>query len=116
MYTAATANRSRVNRANSYVVNSVLETTPEKLIMKVYDFAIAKCKSRDLEKTNSALNELIFALNYDTDEVREISLGLLKLYKFCQDQMRKRNYGVVEKILSDLREAWLDVLKQQGKL
>jgi flagellar protein FliS len=113
---AATAYKQRTNRAKSYVVNNVLEATPEKLIMKIYDFAILKCKARDLEKTNAALNELIYALNYDTEEVGEISIGLLKLYKFCQEQMRKRNYDIVEKILTDLRDTWADMLKQQGKL
>ncbi len=115
MYTAADT-RTRPNRAKNYLTNSVLETTPEKLIMKVYDFAIAKCRAHNLEKTNAALNELIFALNYDSKEVSEVSLGLLKLYKFCQEQMRKRNYDIVEKILSDLRDSWTVVLRQQGKL
>ena len=115
MYTATTA-KTRANRVRSYVTNDVLESSPEKLIMKVYDFAIAKCKAHDLEKTNAALNELIFALNFDIKEAGEISIGLLKLYKFCQEQMRKRNYIIVEKILTDLRESWISILKQQNKL
>jgi flagellar protein FliS len=115
MYTSAPV-KNRANRAKAYVTNNILDTTPEKLLIKIYDFAIMKCKAHELEKTNGALNELIFALNYDSKEVGEVSLGLLRLYKFCQDQMRKRNYDIVEKILTDLRESWTEVLKQQGKL
>lgn len=115
MYTS-TNTRNRFNRAQNYVTNELLEATPEKLIMKIYDFAIAKCKAKDIIKTNAALNELIYALNYDTKEVEEISLGLLKLYKYCQEEMRKRNYDVVLKILLELRETWTVALKKIGKL
>ena len=108
--------RAKYNRAQSYVVNDVLEASPEKLIMKIYDFAIAKCSAHDIIKTNAALNELIYALNYDTKEVEQVSIGLLKLYRFCQDQMRKRNYDIVLKILTELRDTWTKALKQIGKL
>ena len=30
--------------------------------------------------------------------------------------MRKRNYNIVEKILTELRDSWMVILKQQGKL
>lgn len=116
MYTSTAVKSKTNNRAKAYVTNNILDTTPEKLLIKIYDFAIKGCRTHSLEKTNGALNELIFALNYDTKEVEEVSIGLLKLYKFCQEQMRKKNYDIVEKILTELRESWVNVLKQQGKL
>ena len=94
------------NRAAAYVNNEILNASPQKLIIKIYDFAILQCKNKNLEKTNKALTELINALRFDGDEVSEISLGLKKLYEFCQDQMRKKNYDIVLKILTDLRETW----------
>lgn len=94
------------NRANAYVTNEILDASPQKLIMKIYDFAILQCKNKNLEKTNRALTELISALRFDGDEVSEISMGLKKLYEFCQDQMRKKNYDIVLQILTDLRETW----------
>jgi flagellar protein FliS len=115
MYTS-TAVRGRQNRAKAYIANDVLDSTPEKLLLKIYDFAISRCKMQDLEKTNKALNELIGGLNYDTEEVSEVSVGLLKLYKYCQEEMRKKNYSIVEKILTELRESWYNILKQQGKI
>jgi flagellar protein FliS len=98
------------NRANAYVANEILDASPQKLIMKIYDFAIMQCKNKNLEKTNKALAELISALRFDSEEVSEISTGLRKLYEFCQDQMRKKNYDIVLQILTDLREAWGKVI------
>ena len=94
------------NRANAYVTNEILDASPQKLLMKIYDFAILQCKNENLEKTNKALTELINALKFDSDEVSEISIGLKKLYEYCQDQMRKKNHDIVLKILTELRETW----------
>jgi len=94
------------NRAGAYVTNEILDASPQKLIMKIYDFAILQCKNENLEKTNKALTELINALRFDTKEVAEISIGLKKLYEFCQDQMRKKNHDIVLQILIELRETW----------
>ena len=85
----------------------LLDASPQKLLMKIYDFAIAQCKNKNLEKTNKALMTLQTALRFDDEELSEISTGLRNLYEFCQDQMRKRKYDIVEKILSELRETWL---------
>ena len=74
--------------------------------MKIYDFAIAQCKNRNIEKTNKALMTLQTALRYDDKDSVEISNSLRSLYEFCQDQMRQRNYNVVERILTELRDSW----------
>lgn len=105
----STMNRGRAKRVNAYLVKDVLDASPQKLLLKVYDFAIANCRKNDLERTNKALNELIGALNFESNETREFSLGLMSLYQFCQDQMRKGKTKVVEKILVELRESWVDI-------
>ena len=46
-------------------------------------------------------------MRYDSVEANEISMGLRKLYEFCQDQMRKRNYEIVLRIMVELRETWI---------
>ncbi len=79
----------------------------KELLIKVYGFAILNCQRHDLVKTNNAIQELINGLKFD-GETRETALGLLKLYQFCQDQMRKKNYTIVERILTDLKNAWLE--------
>ncbi|MEE9432451.1 MAG: flagellar protein FliS [Melioribacteraceae bacterium] len=98
------------NRASAYLANDILDASPQKLLIKIYDFAIAQSKNENLEKTNKALMELISALRFDNEEVSEISLGLKKLYEFCQDQMRKQNYDIVVEILTDLRKTWVTAL------
>ena len=101
--------KNRSNRANAYLVNAVMESSQEELLLKLYDFALTNCQLKNIEKTNKALNELIFALRFDTEELENISEGLYKLYDYCKDQMRKRNYDIVYKILSGLREQWAEV-------
>ncbi len=104
--TLRTSDSFNNNRANTYLTNEILNASTQKLIMKIYDFAILQCKNKNLEKTNKALTELMNALRFDTDEVIEVSIGLKKLYEFCQDQMRKKNHDIVLEILTDLRETW----------
>lgn len=103
------------NKANPYLVNEIRESSQEKLLVKLYDFAIMSCRREDIEKTNKALDELIFGLRFDEEELEKISTGLYQLYDFCKDQMRKRKYKIVEKILTELKQTWVEALKTQGK-
>lgn len=109
MYNSSAAysyNNSYCNKANTYLANDILNASPEKLLIKIYDFAIVNCKKQNIEKTNKALRFLTEALKYDTPESTDISNRLSQLYDYCQDQMRLRNYDIVEKILTELRESW----------
>lgn len=96
----------RNNQMNTYLVKEIMEASPQQLLIKVYDFAIVNCQRKNIEKTNKALQELINALSFEGEEVKKISIGLFKLYQFCQEEMRKHNYDIVLKILTELREAW----------
>lgn len=106
MYHNGYSYAQRSNQMNSYLVKEIMEASPQQLLIKVYDFAIVNCQRNNIEKTNKALQELINALRFDGDEVKEISTGLLKLYQYCQEEMRNRNFDIVLKILTDLRESW----------
>jgi flagellar protein FliS len=110
MYNSQTYLKSS-NRANAYLVKEILDADPKKLLLKIYDFAIVNSKRGDLAKTNKALSELINALNFESEETKEISLGLMRLYQFCQEQMRQKNYDIVVQILSDLRETWITAFR-----
>jgi flagellar protein FliS len=99
-------------KANSYLMNEILNASPEKLLLKVYDFAIVNAEKKDMIKTNEALQVLINALRYDNEEVANISMRLFRLYQFCQDQMRKNNNEIVKKILTELRETWINAFNQ----
>lgn len=97
------------SRANAYLVKEVLESTPQKLLLKVFDYAIVNCKKGNVENTNKVLSELIKALNFDNPEAREMSLGLLQLYQYSQEEMRKNNTEIVLRILTGLRDTWQTV-------
>ncbi len=111
MYQNALAKQSS-NRANQYLVKEIMEATPQQLVIKVYDFAIVNCQKHNLEKTTAALQVLINALSYEGEEVKKISIGLFRLYQYCQQQMREKNYQIVYKILTELRDTWLDTFKK----
>ena len=107
-------NNNKKSKLNPYLVKEIMEATPQQLLIKIYDFAILHCQKHDLYKTNAALQQLISALRFDTPDVREISIGFLKLYQYCQDQMRKKNYENVLEILTGLRESWLKAFSKLG--
>lgn len=111
MYQTATYNKN-VNKTNAYLAKEILEAGPRKLLIKVYDFAIANCKAGNMEKTNNAIGELINALRYDDPNAKEISIGLLKLYQFCQEQMRKGDHQIVYRILTELKETWIKIFNE----
>jgi flagellar protein FliS len=100
-------------RANQYVTNEIMNASPEELIMKVYDFAIVNSKKNNMLKTNEALQVLINALNFEHPAAREISAGLLKIYLYCQEQMRKQKNEEVTRILSELKETWRTALQKR---
>ncbi|MGD8777583.1 MAG: flagellar protein FliS [Ignavibacteria bacterium] len=100
-------------RANAYLVKEVLEATPQKLLLKIFDFAILHCKKGDVYRTNNALSELINSLNFEDEKARELSIQLLRLYQFSQEEMRKQNIEVVLKILTTLRETWANVFTME---
>lgn len=110
MYNSSAAykiNDNYSNRANTYLANEILNASPQKLLLKVYDFAIAQCSNKNIEKTNRALAELISALKYEGEEVAEISNGLRRLYEYCQDEVRKQNFDIALEILTELRTTWI---------
>ncbi len=94
--------------ANQYLIRDILDASPQKLLIKVYDFALVNIQKHDFVKTNNALQVLIDALRFDDEKAKEVSVGLLKLYKFCQDQMRLKNYEIVYKIISELKTSWVE--------
>jgi flagellar secretion chaperone FliS len=113
MYNMNSSFNASSRRVNQYLNNEILNASPEKLIMKVYDFAIVNCQKHEMIKTNEALQVLINALNFENEAAKEISVGLFKLYRYCQDQMRKKNYDVVYKVLIELKESWELALKNR---
>lgn len=105
----------KAQTVNRYLENDILDASQETLILKVYDFAIANAKIKNIEKTNKAIQVLIDSLNFKDEEAINMSMDLFRLYQFCQDQVRKRNFELVEKMLSDLRDTWAQIFSQNKK-
>ena len=110
MYQAAVLNK---NKINPYLANQILNASPEQFLIKAFDFAIVHSEKKDMIKTNKALQELIAILRFDDDSYKELSINLLRLYQFCQDQARKGNFGIVTKILTELRQSWLQAIQNR---
>ncbi|TSC52329.1 MAG: flagellar protein FliS [Parcubacteria group bacterium LiPW_41] len=98
------------NLLSKYIEN----TTPEQLIIKVYDFAILNCQKRNAQKANESLQVLINALSFQDPTTKEISIGLFRLYRYCQDQVKEGKYETAEKVLTELKESWEVALKKNG--
>jgi len=107
-------NNNKNSKLNPYFVKEILESNQQQLLIKVYDFAIVNCQKHDLYKTNAALQELINALRWDREDIKEVSIGFLKLYQFCQKEMRSKNYDIVLEILTGLRNSWLEAFRKLG--
>lgn len=110
MYQAAVLNKSKLN---PYLVNQILNASPEQLLIKVFDFAVVHSEKKDMIKTNTAIQELINFLRFDDDRFKDLAINLLRLYQFCQDQARKGNFEIVTKILTELRESWLQAIQNK---
>ena len=95
-------------RLNQYRTDDIMSYNQERLLLKVYDIAIINCKRHDMIKTNDAIQVLVDALSFETNDTIEVSSGLLRLYLYCQDQMRLKKYSETEAILTSLRDTWIN--------
>jgi len=77
--------------------------SPARLLLKLYDVAIASCDRKEREPLISTLTELIAALSFDH---REVSMPLFSIYDHCIRQGKAGNFGVVRAVLIQLRDAW----------
>jgi len=106
MNTALAYSRPGARKAiDLYHQNSILNASPEELILKVYDLTIVSIHKRDIKKANLAISELIAALDF---EYHDEAMGLFKLYRYCQDCIYKSQYDEAYSIIQDLRNTWAE--------
>ena len=100
----AVSTYKNINRGiNQYTNNTIMNATPEELILRIYDFLIVQLRKEDASKSNRAINELIASLNF---EYQEASEGLFRLYQYCLDCTYAGKYGEALEIIEGLRESW----------
>lgn len=110
MYQSSQLKNSSIN---PYLIKEVMDATPEQLFIRIYDFAIVQSERRDVVKTTNAIQELIKNLRFDNELTKETSLGLFRLYQYCQEQARKNNFEIVSNILIELRDSWVEILENR---
>ncbi|MDP2953825.1 MAG: hypothetical protein Q8O76_10985 [Chloroflexota bacterium] len=90
----------------AYRANQVIGANPLRLVLMVYDVAIAAAAKQDLADLTEAVNLLRNALDCDTNP--ELGGKLLALYGHCQDLARRQEFAEAGKILKELKGAWAD--------
>ena len=104
MNSALAYSRPGAQRAiNQYNQNSILNATPEELILKLYDLCLVCISKKDVKKASLVIAELIASLNFD---FHDEAMGLFRLYRFCQDCLFKEEYEDALSIMKELRETW----------
>ncbi len=107
MYTNATYKST--NMAGKYIKHEIENASQPELVLKIFDFAITSCKKGDMEKTNNAIGVLISALRFDREDLKKISVDLLRLYQFVQDKMREGDTDISLTILQTLKNTFKEV-------
>ena len=90
------------NQELNYQRQSILNSSPTELIMKLYDFAIQACYKKDEEKVVEVLATLKKSLNFEY----EISSNLYELYDYCQRQAKQQEFEEVIELIEPIRSAW----------
>jgi flagellin-specific chaperone FliS len=91
-------------QAREYRYQEVMNASPVRLIIITYDVAITACQQGDLNRTTQALSVLRNSLDF---KYSEVSNRLFALYLWCADLARTGKWDEAVKILSELRESWI---------
>jgi flagellin-specific chaperone FliS len=94
--------------ANAYRREHLLNLTPVQVVKKLYDTAIFSLKNKDYDLAHRAISQLIIGLNFDYEE---LATGLLGLYMYIKECIRKNNIAEATDLLEELREAWAQAFK-----
>ena len=91
-----------------YKQNEVFTSSPEKLVLLLYDQAILGCKKQDEERASLALSELINSLNFN---YAEVATGLFKLYDYLLRNVKQSEFNHALDILTELRQTWSSAIQ-----
>ncbi|MEX0773136.1 MAG: flagellar export chaperone FliS [Balneolales bacterium] len=98
------------NQHLEYQRQSVMQSSPEELIGKLYELATQACYQKDAARAKEILTTLIRSLNFDY----EVSGTLYQLYDYCRNILDQEKYDEVINLITPLREAWDEgVIKKQ---
>ena len=91
-------------RMRQYQRQAVASASPDQLIAKLYDMAVAACRREDRAKLRAVLVELTASLNFDKGG--EVAQRLHVLYEYCLVECGTGDLAVIAEIIDGLRSAW----------
>jgi flagellar protein FliS len=82
------------------------------LILKMYDAVLANCKKKRGGAVCAGIQDLVNCLSFKTEKATafSISIGLLKLYQYCQKEAHRKHFDIVAEIIGSLRDTWAERL------
>ncbi|MBI9044055.1 MAG: flagellar protein FliS [Anaerolineaceae bacterium] len=95
--------------ASQYKKMDVEGASPIRLVVMAYDLAILSCDKEDFETAAKAVGALKNSLDFDYPEA---SGGLLAVYNWALELLRKNDFSSAKNILLELREAWAVIEKR----
>ena len=99
------------NLHHTYKAQEISTSSPEKLILHLYDYAIKGCALQDESQASAGLRELIDALDFDGE--REVAVGLFRLYEYAMRSVKQSAFDPPLRILRELRETWHTAMLQR---
>lgn len=87
-----------------YQQQAITSSSPEQLVLKLYDLGIQCCRQNNRSKLRLVLAELVGSLNFEKGG--EIAERLYVLYEYCINESVSGDVDQIAEILSDLRDAW----------
>ena len=79
--------------------------SPVQFLLGTYDLAIASCQKEDQRQAQSALLDLMLALELPHDRS---ATRLFHLFEFCLSRLRARDFQEAWEILEIIKDAWLN--------
>lgn len=92
-----------------YQRQAIMNASPLKLVVKMYDLLIQATYRQEDKKVREILSGLIQGLNFDYEPAGQ----LFELYRYCQDLSRKQRFEEIREILEPLRDTWEEVSNQK---
>lgn len=98
-------------RMRQYQHQAVATASPERLIAKLYDLAVAACHREDRPHLRAVLVELVGGLDFERGG--DLARTLHDLYSYCLNESASGDLADVAEVLSGLRAAWQEGVLQQ---
>ena len=91
-------------RMRQYQKQAIVSASPDQLIAKMYDLAVAACRRNDRAKLRAVLVELTASLNFEKGG--ELAQRLHALYEYCLRECGTGDLNMIAELLDGLRSAW----------